>query len=182
MKLEKLIESTVDNSKKKLCLIYIRQSSKQFIFNLYDTKYEIGTTIIILILQIGNWSIGGYLSKVTQWFWVHWEDSLLRGEIEFSQRDWIASENSYKGPCIWQLLSQVGPSKTVPYRMVLSRVSRIFCPEYVLLTLLNKAAMATSLDNHISLPSYVYVTMSHWFLKSSYWKELTSWQISPFFD
>ena len=34
--------------------IYIRQSSKQFIFNLYDTNYEVSIAIILLILQIGN--------------------------------------------------------------------------------------------------------------------------------
>lgn len=43
-----------ENSKKHYMSIYIRQSSMQFIFNLYDTNYEVSTTITILILQIGN--------------------------------------------------------------------------------------------------------------------------------
>lgn len=43
-----------DNSKTNYMSICIRQSSKQFIFNLYDTNYEVSTAVIILLLQIGN--------------------------------------------------------------------------------------------------------------------------------
>lgn len=55
------------------------------------------------------------------------------GRLSFFKEIWLAPGNNCKEPCIRQLLSHVGPSKTMLYReRVLSRIPGIFYPERVL--------------------------------------------------